>query len=114
MHFRTIFRIALALAACALATRESLAAQNPQRAADDAARVTALADEYVRAFRDAAPEQAELWGGPLERHDGLSDNSLAGVRAWQAREDAWAARLARIDGAALRGRPASAAPSCGR
>jgi uncharacterized protein (DUF885 family) len=108
MHFRTTFRIAFAslgLAACALATGESLTAQNLQRAADDAARVTALADEFVREYVAAAPEEAEQWGFPLERHDGLTDNSPQGIRAWQAREDAWAARLAAIDGAALRGRP---------
>jgi uncharacterized protein (DUF885 family) len=73
--------------------------------ADDAARVTALADDYVRAFVASYPEGAVFAGLTMERHDGLSDNSLAGVRAWQAREDAWAAELARIDGTRLRGRP---------
>jgi uncharacterized protein (DUF885 family) len=105
MRLRIRVTAALAVAACVLATRGTLAGQSSQRATDDAARVTALADEYVRALLAAAPEQAEVWGMPLERHDGLSDNSLAGIRAWQAREDAWAARLAQVDGAALRGRP---------
>ena len=90
----------LAFAACAPASGPS-----PASAPHDAARVTALADEYVAAYVAASPEAAEAWGFPLERHDGLSDNSLAAVRAWQVREDAWAERLARIDGAALRGRP---------
>lgn len=96
--------VLLALAACAPAAREAAPTRHPA-SADGAAQVTALADEFVAAYVAAAPEQAEQWGFPLERHDGLSDNSLAAVRAWQAREDAWAARLARIDGAALRGRP---------
>lgn len=107
MYHRPCFRTAIAslvLAACVPAARGTAQTQHPAPG-DDAARVTALADEYVRAYVAAAPEQAEVWGFPLERHDGLSDNSLAGVRAWQAREDAWAARLAAIEGAALRGRP---------
>jgi uncharacterized protein (DUF885 family) len=105
MRFRTTCRTALTLAVCVLATGGNLAAQDLPRPADDAARVTALADEFVREYVAAAPEEAEAWGFPLERHDALTDNSLAGVRAWQAREDAWTAQLARIDGAALRGRP---------
>lgn len=73
--------------------------------ADAAARVTALADEYVAAFLAAFPEEAEISGFRVERHDGLTDNGPAALRAWRAREDAWAAALAAIDGAALRGRP---------
>jgi uncharacterized protein (DUF885 family) len=73
--------------------------------ADDAARVTALANEYVAAFLAAFPEEAEISGFTLERHDGLADNGPAALQAWRAREDAWAATLAAVDGAALRGRP---------
>lgn len=74
-------------------------------AQDDAARVTALADEYVAAYLAAYPEEAALSGFTLDRHDGFTDNSPAALAAWRAREDAWAAALAGIDGAALRGRP---------
>jgi uncharacterized protein (DUF885 family) len=77
----------------------------PAAAQDDAARVRALADDFVRAFIDVFPEEAHVSGFTLQRHDGLTDNSLAAVRAWQAREDAWAAQMARMDGAGLRGRP---------
>ncbi|MET0395616.1 MAG: DUF885 domain-containing protein [Longimicrobiaceae bacterium] len=76
------------------------------RAADSlAARVTALADEYVREFVARFPEEAEGNGMTIARHDGLTDNSLAARREWEARQDAWAAELARIDGGALWGRP---------
>jgi uncharacterized protein (DUF885 family) len=73
--------------------------------ADDAARVTALADEYVAAFLAAYPEEAEMSGFTLERHDGLTDNGPAALAAWRAREDAWLATLASVDAAGLRGRP---------
>jgi uncharacterized protein (DUF885 family) len=73
--------------------------------ADDAARVTALADAYVASFLAAFPEEAEMSGFTLERHDGLTDNGPAALAAWRAREDAWLATLASIDGARLRGRP---------
>lgn len=108
MPLRTIFRTAiasLALTACAPATPEAVPAPRAEAPTDDAARVTALADEVLEAYVSLAPEEAEAWGFPLERHDLLTDNSLPALRAWQAREDAWAARLAAIDGAALRGRP---------
>ncbi|HEU0079583.1 MAG TPA: hypothetical protein VFQ76_18135 [Longimicrobiaceae bacterium] len=76
------------------------------RSADSlAARVTALADEYVREFVARFPEDAEGSGMTIARHDGLTDNSLAARREWEARQDAWAAELARIDGGARWGRP---------
>lgn len=108
MRLRPVVRTAiasLAVASCAPAARETVPIPHPQAGIDDAAQVTALADEFVREYVAAAPEEAEAWGFMVDRHDALSDNSLQGIRAWQAREDAWAARLARIDGAALRGRP---------
>ncbi|HST60366.1 MAG TPA: DUF885 domain-containing protein [Longimicrobium sp.] len=94
----TILPVLLALACAA----PSLAAQAP---ADDAARVTALADEYVAAFLAAYPDEAEVYGFTLERHDGLTDNGPAALAAWRAREDAWLATLASVDAAGLRGRP---------
>ncbi|HEU4885315.1 MAG TPA: DUF885 domain-containing protein [Longimicrobium sp.] len=106
MHLRATCSATVAsfvLAACAPAA--PISTPRPGTATGDAARVAALADEFVRAYMAAAPEEAEQWGVPLERHDALTDNSLQGVRAWQAREDAWAAELGRIDGTALRGRP---------
>jgi len=69
-----------------------------------AGRVNALADECVREYLFFFPEQAAFLGVPDAANDRLTDNSLAGLRAWQAKEDAWAAELAKIDGRALWGR----------
>lgn len=101
MRFRrSLFAVNLAAAAFAAPALHAQPA-----AGDAAARVTALADEYVAAFIAAYPEEAEAWGLSLGRHDGLTDNSPAALAAWRAREDAWAAALDGIDGTALRGRP---------
>jgi uncharacterized protein (DUF885 family) len=102
LAIRTAVLIGTAAVLCAGAAPALHAQTAP---VDDAARVTALADEYVAAFLAAYPEEAELSGFALERHDGFTDNSPAALAAWRAREDAWAAALAGIDGARLRGRP---------
>ncbi len=73
--------------------------------ADDAAKVTRLADEYVRELILRNPEMATFAGLPGAPDDRLSDNSLPALEAWRAKEDAWLARLAAIDGAGLWGRP---------
>jgi uncharacterized protein (DUF885 family) len=69
------------------------------------ARVTRLADEYVRAFTATYPEAAFLAGLTLPRHDGLSDNSLPSVAAWRKKEDRWWLEVAAIDPAPLWGEP---------
>lgn len=74
-------------------------------AAGPAARVTALADEYVAGFTAQFPEQAVLAGFPLKQNDRLTDNSLSSLRAWEKKEDAWARQLAEIREADLRGKP---------
>lgn len=70
-----------------------------------AARVTALADEYVRDYIAAFPEQVAALGLPSAANDRLSDNSLDGLYAWQAKEDGWAGELGKVDGNLLWGRP---------
>jgi len=80
------------------------AGQTPAAADQAAARVTALADECVREYLLFFPEQATVLGIPEAANGRLTDNSLAGIRAWQTKEDAWAAELAKIDGRALWGR----------
>lgn len=75
------------------------------RAAADAAKVTKLAEEFVREFIARNPEMATFAGLAEAPNDRLSDNSLASLKAWQAKEDGWLAQLAAIDGASLWGRP---------
>ena len=60
---------------------------------DPAAAVRALADEYWAGYVERYPEVATYQGVATAPHDRLTDNSLAAVAAWQAREDAWLARL---------------------
>lgn len=64
-------------------------------------RVRALADAYLHAWARQHLELAVYLGAPLDRHDALPDNSLAGIRAWHAREDAWRAEVRAIDADAL-------------
>jgi len=69
--------------------------------ASPAARVKALADAYLAAYFERFPEQITQYGVPGHRQDGLTDNSLAADRAWEAREDAFLADLKQIDPAAI-------------
>jgi uncharacterized protein (DUF885 family) len=108
---RSTARRAAALIAVGLAPLLRAAAQ-PAPRAERVARVdfigravTALADEYMSGLLDASPELATQLGLPGRRHDRVSDNSLAAVARWQAREDAWLARVRRLDADRLVGRP---------
>jgi uncharacterized protein (DUF885 family) len=67
------------------------------------ARVKALADEYFAAFVQTFPLAATFMGVPDAPAATLGDNSLGAVRAWEAREDAWLARLQVVDGSSLSG-----------
>jgi uncharacterized protein (DUF885 family) len=69
--------------------------------ASPAARVKALADAYLAAYFERFPEQITQYGVPGHRQDGLTDNSLAADRAWEAREDAFLADLKQIDPASI-------------
>jgi uncharacterized protein (DUF885 family) len=69
-----------------------------------AARAVRLADEYVAEFVREFPEAAELSGLTVERHDGLTDNSMTAVRRWLANEDRWARELQTMSLADLEGR----------
>lgn len=94
---RVLAAMLLALASCRHSTSEPAGAQPAQ------SEVTRLADDYVAQVVARFPEQAELSAVPLQRHDGLSDNSLAALSEWRALEDGWAARLATIDARRLFG-----------
>src|SRR5215207_552142 len=67
------------------------------------ARVKALADEYFAAFVQTFPLAATFMGVPDAPAAVLGDNSLRAVRAWEAREDAWLARLQQVDPSSLSG-----------
>jgi uncharacterized protein (DUF885 family) len=64
-------------------------------------RVLALADAYLEAYFQRNPDQVTLYGVPGRRHDGLPDNSVDALRAWQAREDAFLVQAKQIDPAAI-------------
>ena len=68
--------------------------------------VTKLADEYVREYVAAFPEDAFLSGFTLPSHSGLSDNSEAALRTWHEKEDRWWSEVADIDADLLWGRSA--------
>jgi uncharacterized protein (DUF885 family) len=70
-----------------------------------ATHVRQLADSYLVAYFERHPDEATLDGVANARHDLLPDNSPAASMHWQRRENAWLARLERIDPAALAGRP---------
>src|SRR4051812_8171847 len=61
------------------------------------ARVRQLADAYLAAYFDRFPEQITQFGVPGRPQSGLTDNSLAAQRAWEAREDAFLTSLKQID-----------------
>ncbi len=112
---RTLVRCALAggLAVAACAPQPPAGGPTPQASPEAAAgggadvlarQVNAVADEYMAALLERNPELVTFYGLPNGRHDRLTDNSPAALRAWQAREDAWLARMAAMDPAPLDGR----------
>ena len=62
-----------------------------------ASRIEALADEFLAAMLERYPEMATRYSIAGARHDRLFDNSLQALAKWQAREDAWFARLNAIE-----------------
>jgi uncharacterized protein (DUF885 family) len=56
-----------------------------------------LADEYLDGLMKADALMGTYYSIEGARHDRLPDNSLAGIAAWQAKEDAWLARLKGVD-----------------
>jgi len=95
------FFLIVSLAAC---RNKQSSAQRPG-AEDAAARVTALADEYIKEALSRYPEQAAFLGLAEAPQDRLTDNSLEALRVWQATEDRWAAEISQIDASSLWGRP---------
>lgn len=66
-----------------------------------ARQVDGLADAYLAAWARQHLDLAVYLGAPLDRHDALPDNSLAGIRTWQSREDGWIRDLGKINTDAL-------------
>ncbi len=60
--------------------------------------IESLADEYLDAYLERYPEIGTAYGIPGQRHDRLTDNSPAALAVWQAKEDAWLARIRQLDG----------------
>ncbi len=69
----------------------------------DEARVDALADDYVRVYHRAHPEDADRAGWPGVAHDRLSDRSPAGIAAWDREVDRIDEAQRAIDADHLRG-----------
>ena len=55
-----------------------------------------LADEYLAELKESDALMGTYYSIEDSRHDRLPDNSLAAMAAWEAKEDAWLAELARI------------------
>jgi len=55
-----------------------------------------LADDYLEAWMEEDALMGTYYSIEGARHDRLPDNSLAGIAAWQKKEDAWLSRLDRI------------------
>ncbi|HTI05379.1 MAG TPA: DUF885 family protein [Gemmatimonadales bacterium] len=70
-----------------------------------ASRVRQLADSYLVAYFAQHPDEATADGVANGPHDRLPDNSPEALARWQTREDAWFARLRRINPRPLAGRP---------
>ncbi len=54
-------------------------------------RVKVLADAYLSGFFERNPDQVTFFGIAGGHHDKMPDNSLAALKAWHAKEDAWLA-----------------------
>jgi uncharacterized protein (DUF885 family) len=100
-HCLITFLLIVSFAAC---RKKQPAAEQPPTE-NLAAKVTALADEYIKEALLRYPEQAAFLGLADAPQDRLTDNSLEALRAWQDKEDRWSAELSAIDSSALWGKP---------
>ena len=103
-----MYQLRLLIMSCSIIALASACAPpvaTPKPTTDAPARVIAIADDYLAAWRETFPEVNTTNGIPGGRHDRLSDNSAAAERNWQAKEDRWLAQLRAINASALVGRP---------
>jgi len=74
-----------------------------------AARVDSIADRFFEVQLELYPELATSFGLVGASHSGVTDNSLPGVRAAQARLDSLSALVGAIDPSKIAGRPSEVA-----
>jgi uncharacterized protein (DUF885 family) len=89
-NHRIHHHVLLAAVACFAMAGCGREAQEPQPVPRS---IEAIADEYLAALLERRPEMATTYAVPGARHDGIFDNSLEALAAWQAREDAWLTEL---------------------
>src|SRR4051812_32319972 len=90
-------RLSIAILCACLAACGRARGAPPQNTEPPDGRVKRLADTFLDAYFDRNPETATVYGVPGRHHDKLTDNSLAAVRAWEAKEDGWLVELKQID-----------------
>lgn len=83
----------------------AMAALPLHAAADDRARVTALADRYVAEYRKHFPLSYAFSGLPVERNDGIDINSAADIARWRALMKSMGGELATIKPDGFAGEP---------
>ena len=90
--------VCLAATGCqSIGTLPDAAHAEPAGAAPAQRNVETIADEYLAALLEYQPGLGTMYSLPGARHDRLTDNSPEALAAWQAREDAWLAELARVN-----------------
>lgn len=92
--------VALLMMLCA-----ALPAAGRAAAADERARVDALADRFVAQYRTRFPISYAFTGLPVDRHDGVDINTPAELAQWHATLKGMAAELERIDPGAFADEP---------
>lgn len=60
-------------------------------------KIEQIANEYLAGLMESDALMGTYYSIEGARHDRLPDNSLAGMTAWQAKEDEWVARLALVE-----------------
>jgi uncharacterized protein (DUF885 family) len=102
---RKIFIVFTAFISISMLITESSAQRSTASGTSQKLAVTAIADEYIREYTSTFPVEAALLGVPSTDAGKLSDRSATARLAWEARQDVWLRRLARIDQATLMGTP---------
>ena len=92
----------LIVAAASCGSRESSPSKN-----DAAESARNVAKEFVDGYYHQFPEEAYEVGYPDTPMDRLGDRSVAAIKVWRAKEDAWLASLSAIDPGQLEGTDAA-------